>query len=816
MPDRLTTAHTAQASALIDAYRQRCSGLDEMLDTDGRARALWEPLSQRLGHIGLDELHRRQREIERRLREDGATYHIYGSPQGPEHPWGLDAVPLLIDNAQWQQVARGLEQRARLLSLLLADLYGPQRALRDGLLPPAAVLGHPGYLRALVGAPLPQPQSLPLYAADLARGPDKRLWLISDRVQAPSGLGYALENRTVLAETQSRLYRDLRIAGIGGFLNTLEHQLHGLAGSAEALGLFTPGPYNETFFDQALLATHLGIPLLQGDDLDSAGGHLRMPRGTPLRALIRRIDAHWCDPLELKPDSLLGVPGMVELARRERLTLINPLGSGVLENFALIPFLPALARAWLGEELLLPQVATWWCGQPKALAHVLANIDTLLIRPIARELGPATFPGTLTPTGRETLIARIRAHPEAWAAQASAVHSTAPVLTADGLTPRAVVLRGFATASDAGYAVMPGALVRTGAKAGDPDTRGRQGGPSKDLWVPASSDDEAAPALRSRQRSHPTPIPPHAADNLFWSGRYLARAETLARSIRAWNWRVDSAQPPLLRDRLLATLATLAGTGSTPDPHPHATLISLVIGNADANASGGLVGHLDHLSTCLGTIRNRLPGETQTLTHQLRLTSLQDGEQALLGLERQLTALWALEGVLQEGLMPRDGGAFFACGLRIERALGLCAMIDGLLLTAPVTDQQTVSALAEAALAATGAADIYRRSHGWPPEAAGVLDLLLREPDFARSLSYQLGILERAAQRLPGLPVAKRIDWPDRVRDIARPLAGQRLSNAASAGELTRALHAELRALSDQLSAHYFPLNAQLRTHRSL
>ncbi|APZ41988.1 circularly permuted type 2 ATP-grasp protein [Acidihalobacter ferrooxydans] len=808
-----TATTAASTRGLLDGYRRRRSGLDEMLGADGNARPQWQSLCTRLEHIGLPELRRRQREIERRLREDGATYHIYGNPQGPEHPWALDTVPLLIDRPQWEQVSRGLEQRAHLLNLLLADLYGPQRALRDGLLPPAVVLGHPGYVRALVGAPLPTPQALPLYTADLARGPDERLWVLGDRVQAPSGLGYALENRRVMAETMPRLYRDMRTAGLGAFVDALERLLTQLAGSADALAMLTPGPYNETYFDQALLAAHLGIPLVLGDDLNSAGGSLRMPRGTPLRALLRRLDADWCDPLELRPDSLLGVPGMLEQVRCGQLHVVNPLGSGVLENHALTPFLPALARAWLGEELLLPQVATWWCGQPRGLAHVLANIDNLLVRPIARAHGPAIFPGTLAPAAREALLTRIRAHPEAWAAQAPAVHSTAPVITPNGLAPRAAVLRSFAVAADTGYTVMPGALVRTAARPDSPDTRGSQGGPSKDLWVPAAPDAELTPALRTRLRDRPPLIPPHTADNLYWIGRYLARAEALARAVRAWSWRVDSDQTPALRNRLLLTLGALAGMPVNLNQHPHTALLGLLAGNASAPV--GLAGHWRGLDGSLGAIRDRLPGDALILSRRFNPGPVpEESEQALAELEPRLTVLWALEGVLGEALMPHDGGAFFACGLHLERTLSLIATLNGLFLS--TADPLLADASAEAVLAASGGGDVYRRSHGWPPEAASVLDLLLREPDFARSLNYQLDALERSARSLPGLPIATRTDWADQVRAIAAPLAVQRIASTTAAGELIRTLRGELHTLSDALSAHYFPLNPQLRTHRTL
>jgi len=797
--------HTAAVKPAdpVAAYRQRRQGLDEMLDAQGRLRPAWRRLGQYVERLGADELRRRQSEIDRRLREDGATYHVYGSPEGPQHPWKLDAVPLLIDDAQWQSVARGLQQRARLLSMLLADLYGPQQALKRGLLPPAAVLTHPGFLRGLVGAPLPEPLALPLYACDLARGPDDRLWVLSDRVQAPSGIGYTLENRQVMLETQPRLYRDQSVAGLGGFRDTMERLLSHLAGEEGAAGLLTPGPYNETFFDQALLATYLGIPLLQGDDLDSSGGWLRMRFEQPMRALLRRVDAEWCDPLELRPNSLLGVPGMIELVRRGRLALINPLGSGLLENFALIPFLPGLARAWLGEDLELPQVATWWCGQPQALDYVLANFDALILRPIARQLGPVIFPGRLDAAAREMLIARIRARPALWVAQAPAVHSTAPSVGDHGLLPRRVVLRAFAAADGDSHAVMPGALVRTSRDATDTDTRGFVGSPSKDLWVLAQSAESAVSAGRHCLR--PTPIPPRAADNLFWSGRYLARAEMLARALHAWHWRVESDRATTLGERLLGMLGALAGMSPPAEASMADRLGALVHG--DGRPGAGFAAQLGQLEACLDAIRDRLPGEAVALRQRLTATATASGADAL---EEPLTVLWALQGALEDSLMPRDGGAFLSCGLRLERALGLLALLEGLL----QGDVTETARLGDAVLAAVGATGAYRRRYGWPPEPAGVFDLLLREPDFARSVAHQLEILEYAAARLPALPIAARVGWAAKVRQIAQQSLTQPLESDADTLALIHALRERLQRLSDDISEYYFPTGLPLQALR--
>ena len=382
------------------------SSWDE-LSVDQDQHPHWQRLTRALRALGPAALTGRADEARRLLHETGVTYNVYGAADGSRQPWPLDLVPLLIGSDDWAAIEAGLVQRAELLNLILTDLYGPRDILRRGLLPPALVFGHGGFLRACQDIRLPSAHQLPLYAADLVRDRAGQTWVLADRTQAPSGIGYALENRRVTSRVLPSLYRDAQVHRQEPFLRALRSNLIAAAPPAArndpALALLTPGAHNETYFEHALLAEQLGLQLVQGADLMVRGGRLwlRALGGlTPIDVLWRRVDDAWCDPLELRADSLLGVPGLVEAARRRQVSVVNPLGSGVLENPALGAYLPALARHFLGEDLRLPSVDSYWCGDPQHLQHVLANLDRLVIKRLQRHPGQrSVFGATLIGDG---------------------------------------------------------------------------------------------------------------------------------------------------------------------------------------------------------------------------------------------------------------------------------------------------------------------------------------------------------------------------------------------------------------------------------
>jgi len=362
---------------LLADYPRPHAAYHELLDAQGQVRPHWRRLLDQLQRSTPAQLQQRQATLARQIQENGVTYNVYADPQGSDRPWALDLLPNLIDAEEWQTIAAGVAQRAGLLNRVLADLYGPQQLLRDGLLPAELEFGHNNFLWPCQGVQVPGDTWLHLYAVDLARAPDGRWWVLADRTQAPSGAGYALENRQIVSRVLPELYRDLRVQYLAGFFRTLQEQLREQApseGETPLVVLLTPGRFNETYFEHLYLARQLGFPLVEGSDLTVRDDTLYLKTLDGLQrvhALLRRLDDDFCDPLELRTDSALGVPGLLEVVRQGRVLVANALGSGVLESPGLLGFMPAIAEQWLGEELLLPSIATWWCGEPPVLEEAL-------------------------------------------------------------------------------------------------------------------------------------------------------------------------------------------------------------------------------------------------------------------------------------------------------------------------------------------------------------------------------------------------------------------------------------------------------------
>jgi len=413
---------------LLADYPRPHAAYHELLDAQGQVRPHWRRLLDQLQRSTPAQLQQRQATLARQIQENGVTYNVYADPEGADRPWELDLLPNLIPADEWQQIAAGVAQRAGLLNAVLADLYGPQQLLADGLLPSELVFGHDNFLWPCQGVQPPGGTFLHLYAVDLARAPDGRWWVTADRTQAPSGAGYALENRQILSRAFPELYRDLRVQYLAGFFRTLQDTLARQApvdgGETPLVVLLTPGRFNESYFEHLYLARQLGYPLVEGSDLTVRDAKLYLKTLAGLRrvhAVLRRLDDDYCDPLELRTDSALGVPGLLEAVRQGNVLVANALGSGVLESPGLPGFLPAIAEKLLGEELLLPSIASWWCGEAPVLAEALDKLDELLVRPSfpSQSFAPV-FARDLDEAQRSALAERIRSRPYAYVAQARA------------------------------------------------------------------------------------------------------------------------------------------------------------------------------------------------------------------------------------------------------------------------------------------------------------------------------------------------------------------------------------------------------------
>jgi len=712
---------------------------DELLERDGSIRAHWRPLIEHLSSGGADTVRRCVDMTRRLIIENGVTYNVYADPQGRDRPWQLDPLPLLIDHREWRELEAGLRQRAQLLNALLADLYGAQKLIADGVVPAELAFGHPNFLWAAHGTRPAGDTWLHLYAADLARAPDGRWWVLSDRTQTPSGPGYALENRAIIARVLPGLVNQLGTRPLTGFFNTLRQSLTRLADDASPplVVVLTPGPFNETYFEHAYLARQLGMPLVLGQDLTVRDDSVFLKTLSGLRrvhAILRRLDDDFCDPLELRAGSALGVPGLLGAVRAGRVVLANALGSGVLESAAWLGFLPGAARVLLGESLRLPSVATWWCGEKPALEYAIAHLDRLVVKPaFPNQNFEARFGRDLGEEEIAALIVRLRSRPYAYVAQERVSLSQAPTWRAGAnvrLAPRTLTMRVYAVATPHGYEVMPGGLARIAAEGVVDIVSSQRGGGSKDIWVlsdPAAPAAKPGPAAPQRYLRHDD-LPSQLVENLYWLGRYSERCEDKARLLRATLamrtnaaiWR--SAREECVRYGVL-----------TADGDP-------VEGVYDDALEFGLTADLGRLGWCATQSRSRLSAE-----HWRSISVMQrhfnDAGATLADpletLDRLLVSLTALCGFALDDMTQDDGWRLLMLGRRLERI----QFLAGLLAARLTAEEPLGQAELEWLLDVGGVSITYRTRYVAIPQLAPVLQLLIFEQASPRSLAFQWRVL---------------------------------------------------------------------------
>src|SRR6201999_2145794 len=517
---------------------------DEYIGENG-PRPVWTRFFEAFASLSPADIERRFGAADRHLKEAGVTYRAPG--ESTDRHWALSHLPLLIGESDWHQLSAGIAQRAQLLEMVLRDIYGEGKLIADGAIPAAAIAGSNEYLRQVCGIKPPGGRYLSLYAADIGRGPDGRWWVLGDRTQAPSGAGYALENRLVLSRAFASLYKSMNVERVAPFFEAFRDSLRASADRDEPrIGLLTPGAFSETYFEHATLARYLGFLLVEGDDLAVSGDriHIRTVAGLKrLDVLLRRVDSNSLDPLELDASSQLGVPGLIDVVRKDGVVVANMPGSGVLEARALLGFLPSLCRKLLGETLMMPHIATWWCGQKAAREEVLSRLDEFAIEgaygrgvPGFESNGPV-LASELSAPDRERLIAAINERGIDFVGQELVRLSTTPVWESGRIVPRPFVLRVFAAATPNGWTVMPGGFCRIAEQLDARAVSMGDGARAADVWVvsdKAVSTRTLLPGTDTvRIRRIAGVLRSRAADNLFWLGRYLERAEATLRLVRA-------------------------------------------------------------------------------------------------------------------------------------------------------------------------------------------------------------------------------------------------------------------------------------------
>ena len=826
MTTQATEVNSGPTGGLAGGYSPRNPALDEMLAPDGSLRPAWQSFVTIMDDLGSGHVESRWDYARRLIRENGITHNVYGDPEGLPRPWNLDLIPLLLSADEWQKVCDAMIQRARLLNTVLADLYGPADSVRNGILPPELVYGNSGFLRPAHGLVPPKNQWISHYAADLIRGEDGSFHVLSDRTQAPSGTGYCLENRIVLGRALPAPFRGCNVMRLAPFFIALRQNLQSLAPSDREnprIVLLTPGPYNETYFEHAYLARYLGFALVQGNDLlvrdcrvylKTLGGLQRID------VILRRVDDDFCDPLELNADSYLGIAGLLQAARDGNVAIANAIGAGAARSTALMAYLPELCRYFLSEDLKMPSVQTWWCGEERSLKYVLDNLATLVIKP-AFPIGGCdpTFGEKLSRAELETLADKISAHPREFVAQPHFVSFNAPVLVNHAVESRRYVLRTFLTATGNSFAVMPGGLTRVTGSADSLVVSLQKGGGSKDTWILSDAPVKVISLLpsatgRTELSRGGGDLTSRVADDLFWLGRYLQRADGIVRLARCvFNRLLDpnfSEVPQATR----ALICQLLERSAPPNTDAAWQLAADLFSEADPSGLRSSIRRIHELSRVL---RDRISIDAWLILRDIQrdlpvINGKPDPDNTanvLDSLNKLVIGLLAFYGMASDSMTRGQAWQFLDMGVRLERALEMMSLIRWTLARETPEEHYLLDSLLEIADSSL----TYRRRYLTRLDVTAVVDLLVADETNPRSVAFCAAAVERHLRRLPhraehprrspDLQLAERLRATLRLADIhaACHLAAGRRDGIWKLGS---DVIDNLRALSDLITQTYF------------
>ncbi|MBJ7537144.1 circularly permuted type 2 ATP-grasp protein [Marinomonas sp. C1424] len=756
--------------AQVSSYDQPINAYDEAFKENRQPRPHWEHLLKSVRALGDEEMLNKQRRAQRILREDGATYNLTSDPLTPS-VWSLDLIPNVIHHQEWQAIEKGLVQRSTLFDLILKDLYGPQELLKNGIIPSEIIFSHPGFLRQCHEVFVPGPHQLLLHAVDMVRDNTGQFQIIGDRTQAPSGAGYSLENRTVVSRVIPSIFRDSQVHRLSHFFQTLKGMLSKLASGwtdTPRIVLLSPGAMSSTYFEQAYLANYLGFPLVQGSDLTVRNGAVWMKSLNGLArvdVILRRVEDAYCDQAELRTDSYLGVPGLLEVARAGNVAIANPLGSGILEAPALLKFLPAISQFLTSETLALPSVATWWCGDSEDLNYVLANINQLIIKPaIRRHNSNSVYGHTLTDEAKANTIEMIKKQPHLYVAQSYVPGSMSPIWREGKLQARPSLLRAFTVADDDSFAVMPGGLSRVGDTSKESIVSNLSESQSKDTWVLSNQPEVPKSFVADtllQDEALQTNLPSRVVENLFWMGRYAERAEISMRLLRTLFKQMNGIDP-LPEDSLRILLETVSTqTECLPGfidadaallANPDEELVAII---TDATRPGSIKANLHAMLSCGEQVKEMLSADTRIIINELR-DHIHDLDRAYINglppapeesLDSLVTSLLALSGLNHESMLRGLDWTFQEIGRRTERALQTAKLLRSSL-TKPLPGAQQKQIL-ESVLLSVEALISFRRRYRNRSRVAYGLDLLMIDGSNPRSLLYQVEQLRKYMKELP-------------------------------------------------------------------
>lgn len=748
------------------------SSFDEMFDSSCTPRPHWVDIIDGLEKAGIKQLEQKQTEIDWRLEDNGVTYNIYNDPEGNNRRWNLDPIPLVLTSQEWDEISKGLKQRAKLLNLIFKDLYTEQKLIKDGIVPAEIIFAHKSFIPEVFNFENKDYYSMRFYATDISRGPDGKFWVINDRTQSPSGLGYAIENRLTMNSISNDLYPNVEILKMAKFIEGFKTMLKSLSTSNQdnpLIALLTPGPLNETYFEHSYISSFLDLTLVQGEDLLVKNNQLWLKSLNGLRkvdTLLRRVDSQYCDPLELRNDSQLGVAGLVNVIRKHNLSMINPIGVGILENIGLNPFMKNIAKYLLDEELILPQIATWWCGQKNELEFVLKNIKNLIIKKIDRTDNiEVHFANKLNDEDLKNLIEKIQNNPHYYVGQEIIDFSTTPSFAKGKVEPRNTVIRAFSYLHEDKYHVMPGGLIRVSPTKDSLVVSNQKGGTSKDLWILGKSDDFSGNNIfknRSFIDSRLENISTKRAENLFWLGRYLTRAITTARMIRfniknmlnlnRYDDNTNSRKTNKILNIALTHL-TMSYPGFLDEKsiYPVKEIISLI---RDKNRIGTLSFTLDMLSNLNASVKNLLAMEAWRIYEKMQKEWNAYSKKEFLTnkdhineLDKLLIYLMAYKELIDESIFKEQGLILYDIGCKIETSQLLISKLRSLL--TQKLDKLIEYDVLDSMLNSYESYNSYRAYYKSSLDLENVLDFLIFNTKYPKSLIYIINQLLADLKELP-------------------------------------------------------------------
>ncbi len=829
-----------QVADLFRDYRPGSGAYDEAVNESGELRAAWKGLANELGRLTLPELSARMDQTQRQLDLDGVAFNPY-DVSGDSRPWTLDPVPLTISAEEWAKVSRGLSQRAVLANLVLLDLLGPQTLIKEAVIPPDAVFAHPQYLPSCNGLVNRPDNHVHLYAADLARSTDGRWWVTADKTRRPFGLGYVLQNRLSASRMLPEAFTGCLTERLAAFFMQWRDLLASSAPNMSEnprVGIWTKGPGSRSYFEDSFLARYMGYTLVEGEDLAVRDGRVMLKTLgglLPMEVLLRKVEDHETDPVELLGQHPCGVSGLLQVVRNGNVTISNSIGSSLGESPLLLAFLPAISKHFLGEDLILPSVATWWCAHKQARKYVLENLDNLIIRTAFRlESSPPITTGGMPKEQREKLIEDINTHPERYVGQEKVTRSTAPVLIEGRLEPWSLALRAFAVAQADGYQVLPGALARVSS---DPDTLSydmTSGEKSQDVWI--VSDTPPKPiSLLSKERGRMTlrrggaELPSRVADNLFWLGRNLERIEQYARLIRLTLQELTGEESTsndtagLLKACLkLEQIAEPVG-----DSGEYALARQLTACAIDSDRPSSLANLVAHTHQNALKVRDRMALDSFRVITELRDSFTAGSRRPGLRppvfvstLDDLIGDLNAISGLTTESMTRTQAWRFLDLGRRIERGFQASQALQAILSCG--AEGAGLLLNLENCLQLCDSLMTYRNRYLANIQIAPVLDLLIVDETNPRSILFQL---DRICEHVDAFPredsqaglsaeqrIARSIHSSVQLADI------EDLSSAAAGGDWTLVqkllgrVVENLPRLSDTISSKFL-IHAGLQRH---